>query len=403
MNALILAGLLMTAQAAPEPQPVDSPDITITGQRLAETDAALRACIARHCSTDKDIEATLAHAENLLAEGRYEDARTVLIASLDRNKKMDKAYPVPVSDLWRANGKVAAHLGMDTAYIASTMEIYDALKAGLPKGDERLYGARMEIAEMLGKTRDHVAAVEAYQRIAADARRHGRPDIAAMAELRAVVRHYAPALREKKIRPIAESTDPRLHSVMLEARLALINIVASEGRTAEAQQMVKALAGLDFGRPVLIYAPPFALLDQQLDSPVDILRDATVADRPGDSKGAIHLTNAGMYSSTKQIAPNFEDMWIDVGFWITPEGRVSDLKILKRKGEDVWTAPLLESIRGRLYTPGNGQAIDSYRMERYTYTAGRQAQTGSHLQGRSMDARVEYLDLSTGSGLTSRD
>ncbi|HEX8062209.1 MAG TPA: hypothetical protein VF535_03245 [Allosphingosinicella sp.] len=408
MNALVLGALFL---AAAPTEPVDSPPIVITGQSPADAEAVLRACLARHCSPTEDIDASLALAETLLDDGRYHPARKVLLRSLSRNKGKAKTYPVPVSDLYRANGRVAAHLGLGTSYIVSTLNIYQALKKGLPEKDARLLGARMEIAEMLGSTRGHWAARAAYERVAASARRQGRPDIAAMAELRSIMRHLPPEERGSRIRAIAASPDPALRAAVLEARVALINIAMAEKRPDEAELLMRELSGMKPNRPVLIYAPPYALAEQELDSPVDIVNDARFDARPSEtarptqgrgsappSVNAIHITNIGAFSSVKRLAPNFEDMWIDVGFWVTPEGKVDDLKILKKKGSDFWAAPLLTSIRGRRYTPGNGKAIDSYRVERYTYTSRLAAQTGTHLPGRSPQGRVEYMDLS-GDGL----
>ncbi|MFL6843394.1 MAG: tetratricopeptide repeat protein [Allosphingosinicella sp.] len=411
MNALILGALL--AAAAPPPEPVEGPPIVITAQSPADAEAALRACLARHCPPNEDIDASLALAETLLDDGKYHPARKVLLKSLSRNKDKAKAFPVPVSDLYRANGRVAAHLGLARAYIVSTLNIYQSLKAGLPEKDARLLGARMEIAEMLGSTRGHWAARAAYERIADAARREGRPDIAAMAELRSIMRHSPPEEREAKIKAIAASPDPELRAAVLEARLALVNIAAAEGRPDEAKLLLSALSGVKLNRPVLIYAPPYTMVEQELDSSTDTARDARFDDRPvatarsDDARNnspfgvnAVHMTNLGAFSTVKRLAPNFEDMWIDVGFWVTREGKVDDLKVLKKKGNDFWAAPLLASIRGRLYTAGNGIAIDSYRVERYTYTSHFEPGTGSHLQGRSTRARIEYLDLS-GDGLVA--
>src|ERR1051325_3288501 len=92
------------------------------------------------------------------------------------------------------------------------------------------------------------------------------------------------------------------------------------------------------------------------------------------------------------IPDNFEDKWIDVGFWVTPDGRVSGLEILRQSTNPDWAAPVIRSIRNRRYT----EAPDTtYRMERYTYTAGWTRTTRTRLPVRSDVARVEYLDLTT--------
>jgi hypothetical protein len=91
---------------------------------------------------------------------------------------------------------------------------------------------------------------------------------------------------------------------------------------------------------------------------------------------------------------NFEDMWIDVAFWIQPDGRVADLQIVRRSGRADWADPLLQSIHGRRYAAIGGTE-PTYRLERYTYTSGYESRTGSRIQQRSPLARVEYLDLTS--------
>ena len=102
----------------------------------------LRACLERKCPPDEDIAATLAHAENLFVAGDYEKARAVLRRSLGRNRKHSDRYPVPVSDLYRANALVANHLGFEEDYFHSTWGTLGALKEGMPDSDWRLFGAR---------------------------------------------------------------------------------------------------------------------------------------------------------------------------------------------------------------------------------------------------------------------
>lgn len=74
--------------------------------------------------------------------------------------------------------------------------------------------------------------------------------------------------------------------------------------------------------------------------------------------------------------------------------------MLRKSGNIFWASPLLRSIAGRLYTPGNGRALDSYKVERYTYTSGYVGATGSHVAQRGPQGRVEFLDLS-GDGLST--
>ena len=91
-------------------------------------------------------------------------------------------------------------------------------------------------------------------------------------------------------------------------------------------------------------------------------------------------------------ADNFEDKWIDVAHWIRPDGTVESVEIVRRGGTADWAEPLLASIRGRIYESSTDQA-PSYRLERYTYTAGLGIGTGSRIVARIGSPRIEYLDL----------
>jgi hypothetical protein len=250
----------------------------------------------------------------------------------------------------------------------------------------------MEVAAMLGRRQGHEFARNAYARLARDARKAGRPDIAAMADLRSILHHYPPGDRARLIREIAASQDPALRGAVLEARLALINIARAEGRMEDVALLSRELSGLRINRPVLIHSPPFEFTEAEIASSTNVLANGYVPS--GDQTPATRLNVAG-FSVSKRIAANYDDMWIDVGFWVTPEGKVADLKILRKQGEIFWTEPLLRSIAGRLYTPGNGKAVDSYRVERYTYTSGyTSSTTGTRVAQRGPQARIEYLDLS---------
>ena len=113
MLPILLAFQIASVATPPETK---SKTIVVVGQRIDDASTELKACLARRCNPDEDIDATLRLAETQLLAGKYRDARTTLLASLDRNKDWAKAYPIPVSDLYRANGKVAAHLGFDKDY-----------------------------------------------------------------------------------------------------------------------------------------------------------------------------------------------------------------------------------------------------------------------------------------------
>jgi len=402
--------LLFALQVAAQNMPVQGKvDPIIVVATIDDAKARLDTCLARGCRPDEDIAATLALVETQLFGGKYREARTTLLASLGRNEDFAKAYPVPVSELYRANGKVAAHLGFDKDYFRSTFGIYHTLKNGLPSDDHRKYTAMMEVAEMMYRTRGHTRARYYYDRLAEEARRDGRDDIAAIAQLRSAIRHLPQGseMQMNEIRKIAGLQGERMRAPVLEAKLALAKIAYQRGDEAGAQAIQDDLAKLNIKRPMLIYQPSYAMVQRELDSgsefnfpmegPPAIGGEVTAEPQQSRSaEGRASVTNsitAMQWSSIKRIAGNFDDMWADVNFRITPDGRVSDLKITRSKGDLFWTKPLLASLSMRRYTAGKLNDPASVRSERYTYTSGYEGQTGTRAQQRSPKARVEYMDL----------
>jgi hypothetical protein len=91
-----------------------------------------------------------------------------------------------------------------------------------------------------------------------------------------------------------------------------------------------------------------------------------------------------------RLPENMRDMWIDIGFWVMPDGSVAGLELLRHGARPDWAEPLLESVRGRRYSTAGDP---SYRVERYTYTSRLEAATGTRGTVHSPRARAEYFDL----------
>ena len=400
---MLISALLATAAAAQTPS-ATGPSIVVTAQRIAEQKATLAACLARTCPPDEDINATLALAESQLIDGNYRDARETLLASLGRNKREAARYPIPVADLYRANGRVAADLGLDTDYYRSTWGIYRTLKQGLPDDKVRHFSAMMEVAEMTFRTRGHERARLYYDMIASDARKAGRPDIAALAELRSAIRHLPPGSvwQVEVIRRIAANDSADMRAPALEAKLALARLAISKGDENEAGAIQKELANLKLGRPILIYSPPYSVAQDGLRG-VNF-ESSTLNNRPVAVPGEFpvpvpaHDLRGPPSSATYRTAPMVEDMWLDVAFRVTPEGKVADLKVVRSKGDMSWAKPLLRSIEGRRYTPGDPASPASNRLERYTLTSTLETRSDTFARRHSPDTRVEYMDLSDEGG-----
>jgi hypothetical protein len=278
-----------------------------------------------------------------------------------------------VSDLYRAGSRIAIHLGEGHDFEQSTWGIKRALKAGLSKEDVRLIGADLEVAGMhasLGRTD---SARRMYEEAADDALAVHRPDLAAMARLRLAWLSQIEGnqqLARRKLNEIAADPRPETRVARLSALVLIARLDRKEGKQASSDALIRELRGAGFARPVLLFAPEIKMTSRVVEE-------------------------GEMGSTTRLMATqNFDDRWIDVGFWVTPEGRVSDLDILRSRGPTYWAKPLLASIAGRIYSPSNsGDVNGSYRVERYTFTSLWADRTGTRLRQRSANARIEYLDL----------
>lgn len=364
--------------------PSGSETIVVTGRRIRDYRAALEACLARHCPVNEDIDATTALAEALYIDGQYQEARTALRQAIGRNRREARNYPEPVSDLYRANARVARALGLDRDAEYSTLEILHSLQVGIPVEDYRHLTARFEIVQQMTAFGQYDRAERLLQDIAMRAATSGRDDVVAMVELRRLWLDHLQGPRgsppSSRLLALAGSPDPRRS---IGAKMLLIRVYSERSDHASADRLIAELSR-NSERRQLLFNPPYELLQSEdvagrRDRVNAILQGETIASNIGD-----------------RLLERFEDKWIDVGFWIRPDGRVEDLEIVRRRNRTDWADPLLQSIRGRRYAPSAGTS--TYRLERYTYTSGYDDQgTGTRTATRSPRARVEYFDLS---GLT---
>lgn len=371
MMMTALALLLSTPDAAQLAE--DGKTIIVTARSLADTQAALRNCLARKCPPAEDIEASAAHAENLFVAGRYEDAMSVLGDSIGRNKHYAKQLPVEVAGLYRAHSRVSVHLGHESQYRSSTYQIVRALKAGLPDDDAKVVAGRFEVAAMqlsLGKLR---VARDTYGEIAGQAERIGRGDLSRIAKLRVAWIDFLlgdEGGARHKLRKMAADQAPEAKVSRISALVLLSRMDREKGKGADTDQLIAELKRAKLDKPVLLYSPPMQLKRSPIQDEAEV-------------GNVLRLW----------ATDTFEDKWVDVGFWVDADGRVREAEILRRSGDTDWTPTLMASISGRIYAPLKDPS-GSYRVERYTYTSLWEARTGTRLKQRSANARVEMLDLS---------
>ena len=375
--------------AAPAPAPAPR-DVLVTGVRLRDTDAALKACLARKCPPREDIDASLAHAENEFVAGDYHGARRTLLSSIGRNRRYSKQYPIDVSDLMRANSRIAVHLGEGNDYLYSANEVVRILKAGLPADDYRLLGARVELADAYAKSRSIDQALDIYRDVASRARALALPGVEGYARLReavllealneANISGYGDALRHAVDSLIADKNS-QLAAYAFGARLIKARNAARRGNAAAIDQLIADYrrTAPASTRTILLYSPPIE------QNPASAARQA----RSGETLNQMAMDD-------------FDNQWVDISFWVAPDGHVTDAGVLRQSGKlnGYWVKPILQSINGRRYAP---LAMDPtqpgvLRVERYTFTARwTNNVTGTHMREREPTPQVEMIDLTVDS------
>lgn len=373
MRRLLLAAIALAAApaAAQDAAGPGGQTITVTGPSLQSLRDRLAACIARNCPVNEEIDAALALAEAEFETSAADAARNTIRASLDRNAGHARQYPEPVADLYRSLTRVDRHLGRDDEAQRSAYAILRTLQQGIPTEDERHFVARLEIAEMLYSGTD-ISPTSEYRirrarrelmSLAQTARRAGREDVAAYAQLRAtwmgyLLAPYGPAFQT--LSDLTNDRDPRHLYLATGARILLARIHRDRGETGRSDVLIAEAARALAGRRNLVFSPPYELY-------------------------------VGPMLSGSTNNADFEDQSIDVGYWIGADGRVRDVEVVRHRGSPEWSAPLLRSLRGRVYSP---TAEPTYKLERFTYTAGIGQTTGTRLPSRAGHPRVEVYDLS---------
>jgi hypothetical protein len=375
--AALVAAPALAQQAQTDPQQ----RIVVTGIRTQDYRDRLAQCLARHCPTNEDADATLALAEALFLNGEYRDARGIVQASLRRNAGNARNFPEPVSDLYRAHARLSWHLGFDSDGRRSTYGILNALQAGIPTEDYRHFTARLEISEALMAAGNFNSADRDLAELGRLARAAGREDVATIADLRRLWFDYmatpdspTPVLR---LTQFANDPDPAQRMRAVGAQMILARVYRAKGQDARADALIAAVGRASAGgsHRRLLVSPRYQLQVREFLPPEDA-----------------NSQDPSTYVDTiNQISDNFEDKWIDVGFWILPNGHVSGLEIVRHGGnETAWSDPVITAIEGRAYSEG---PEPTYRLERYTYTSRYIRMSGSNLPRRSRAARIEYMDL----------
>lgn len=386
MKTLQTASIAL-ALALLAPAPSLAQEIVVTGKPLTETEADLKACLERKCPPDQDVKATLAHAENQMVAGDYKGSRKTLLASIGRNRRHGENFPVPVSDLFRANGRIAEHVGEAKNFQLSVLDMRDTLKKGLGENDFRTLVAQIEVGDSRAKLGFPDEAARIYNDVEEHALKLGNNRVATFARLRQAlllaVRYEdgkSSEIRRElvaKLDQVSKQPLPGAEEFSLAAEVLRARIDRKAGDASSTESIIKAFAergGVD--RPMLVYSEPIERIDF------------------GQNQGE---NMPGPNTLVRLTASSAVGQWADIGFWVGADGHVSEVEVLRSGGSKHWHKPVLKNVAKRLYAPlrREGDAAPGfYMVERYTLTARFESDTtGTRFRRREPTPRLERLDL----------
>lgn len=367
--------LAQAAQASPA-EPKADKDVVVTARRLADTERDLAECLARKCPPEEDIAATLAHAENQFIAGDYAGARRTLLASRHRNARFAKTFPVQVSNLLRANARLASLNGLADQARVGTIDTLDALKRGLPHDDARVLLQQIEVGDAFAKQGRLEAATDFYGQVAERAHKLGLVVVEGDALFRAAgllaavasVRPEYSDDAKRAMERVTNTTDPALQPfrdgvILLEAQLA-----AKAGKKDAIDKAVERFRGRPGKKPMLLYAPPI-----------------DPGPRPDKSTAVFQVRGDNIAE------------WADVSFWIGPDGKVRDIEVLRQSKNlsGAWLATATKALAGRRYAPlgMDPSSPGLLRIERYSFVSDLVPAIDSRIPIHSPHGRVEITDL----------
>jgi hypothetical protein len=308
--------LLLLVQAA-------SPDIVVTGQRLVEEQAK---CVRGECTPLRDAQATIALAEQRFRNGEYVQAKGLLAAAISRNKNKGAEAPRAVAAIYEAMATVSLHEGDQDDYRRAVAGQVKTLRDNLPADDVAVQASATALGDMwikLGKFRQADASFHAIED---QALAEGRAYPAMMAGMKRVwlagalgkARDARAMLDALERRPIAR--EPGFRTALRVVRLRL---AVRAGDDAEITRLAGMIGTDQGGPPVLIWQPSY---------PGSAAVEANNSARTFDLVDAVPINSSDLASI----------QWVDVGFWIRPDGHTEEAEILRGSRAPAWAPAILK-------------------------------------------------------------
>lgn len=375
-----LALLLIALQAAPVTEASQQPrpgDVVVTGRRQRD---ALAACIARGCPPAEEVETAMNASTESFYQGKYEESKSTLRRTVERNKRYAAQMPGKMSDLYATYADVAEHEGDTAAFRQSLVASVDVLREHAGPDSPATLAAAVRIGDMYVGSGMMSAADDAYRAARDDAARRGQVRTAGMINLKrawlaasGTSRTRARALVEETERDYGQDQE-----VARQLRTLRIRLAMRDGDDKATDALLAELRKTPTAAPVVIYDPPYP-------------RIAPEAANGFDPSGAIALKGR---SSSGLMDPG-DYRWADIGFWVRPDGSTEDAQVLRHSQSGNWAKPLLAQVVKRRYAPlaADPGSPGRYRIERYTLRPIWQQPTGSRVRKRMGQETLHVLDL----------
>lgn len=358
---------------------VQTPAIVVQGERLSQ---ALQQCEAGQCTVRRDAQVSIASAEKLFRDGEYLKAKLLLARAIARNRRHEATSPKLVSSLYEAYATVSLHDGDESAFRRGTRQQVRILREHLPADDPAVVAKATALSDMWLKLRDYRQAKLSYEAAEQQAERAGQAEMAALAAIRiawltATSGHRAAArtmLDAIARRPVASTGDlPDVIAVMR------FRFDASSLSEEELLRRARSIGGAYRKTPLLVVNPAYDFTDSA---------DVNTAASRFQLVTPIPILSSDISSV----------QWVDVGFWIRPDGRTDEVEILRGMRSESWARSIVRQVEGRIYssvspTPDGKGATGMYRVERVTLRQRYQVPVGSLIPRRVSVGGVETLDL----------
>ncbi|NJC35100.1 hypothetical protein GGR88_002614 [Sphingomonas jejuensis] len=380
--SMIIALLLLQTEAT---IPQDNQTIIVTARRSQEI---LAECLARACPPAEEIEAALDAGVDHFRAGNYRQAKAVLARAVTRNRRHAASLPEPVSTLLATYADVARQDGDVRIFRHATRESVTILREHRGENSLTALHAGRRIGDSLVVLGQLRSADDAYTSLQARALAAGYPMIAAdiafqRAQLAINMNRFDQALRltnEGQALAGVENRSARARADVLRTRVA-----TGRGDTAAVDRLLATLRAAPGTRPILVFAPPFPDLGE-----------GGPETRPQGVDSSTLLSLTGPLNNPLSLNNSVD--WVDIGFWIRPDGSAADAAILRGSTRGEWARPLLRQIAQRRYSRTEDQADGSgfYRVERYSLRAPITLdRSGSRIAGRAGPRTLEVVDLSS--------